>query len=160
MKYVLNAMQDLDKAINNAQNNIILARLSINQTLPPHLLNLENKSVALMESDFSKLDHFKDLFLSGNLNAALSYAGSTLETACRDMIPASTYEIMGGRLVHNKDMLFDHRVVDREFKELVGKTLSFYKSGDIAAANQLESVIGGNIEPYAYKNKTSNNFKP
>lgn len=160
MKYVLNAMQDLDKAINKANDNIILAKLSINQTLPQHLLTLENKTVALLESDFSKLTHFKDLFLSGDVDVALYYAGSCLETACRDMIPPSTYEIMGGRLLHRKDMLFDARVVDYQFKETVGKALSFYKDGNIAAANEMEALITADIEPYAYKNKSNNNFKP
>lgn len=105
--------------------------------------------VELQEQDLYKLKSFQSLLKSGDLKSALNYASEFMETSVRDMIPASTYEFVGGKLLHEKDMSFrSDKVLNDRYYYLAAKILKSYADGDVAQAKVNEEILNKQIDPH------------
>lgn len=138
MYYVQQAVCDLEQVISSNKN--ILDKV-------------QGQSMSrVMRAYTYQLDELLSIIKAGNIREALYYAIYNLETYVRDMIPHTTYEILGGRLLHRKDMSFvSSEVIDDEYFELVESILSNYANDNITRALELERELFEKISPYALK---------
>lgn len=139
MFYVKKAIDDLDNLINKTHEYL--------KNFDTHTSD-DYDIWELLHHDFNKICWFKDVFMKGDIKQSLEYVYS-FETSVRDMIPSSTYELIGGRLIHDEDKSFDNVISHSpKYQELVSVIFSLYKNDKDATKHEEE--LYSIIKPYAF----------
>ncbi len=145
MFYVKKAIDDLNNLINTTREDL--------KDFDTHTAG-EYEIWELFVNDFNKICLFKDVFMKGDIKQSLEYV-STCETSVREMIPSSTYELIGGKLIHAKDKSFDNVISKTTaYQELVSHIFKIYENKK--DATEYEEKLSSIIEPYAFNKITSN----
>lgn len=154
MHYVARALHDLNSSIITFEKQVTKDREEFESQKKSYgdFMSDEDLGIALVklqEQDLYKLKSFQNLLKSGDLKSALNYSNQFMETSVRDMIPASTYEFIGGKLLHQKDMSFkSDEVINDSYYALTSKILKSYATGNAEQAKKDEEVLNKKIDPH------------
>lgn len=154
MHYVARALHDLNSSIITFEKQVKADREDFQSQKRSYGDFMSDEDlglslVVLQEQDLYKLKSFQSLMKSGDLKSALNYASEFMETSVRDMIPSSTYEFVGGKLLHEKDMSFrSDKVVNDSYYALTAEILKDYENGNVTQAKANEEVLNKQIDPH------------
>lgn len=160
MYYVKRALSELNKVIVTNASQLKKEREefeSNKKSMGKYFsdFDLGLNTISLRESDLSKLQTFESILKEGDIREALEFT-RYLETAAREMIPHSTYELIGGTLIHEKHKSFNNEVaIDSEYKYLVSCAIQNYVKGLKDQAEDYEIKLNKKLQPFVLNSKTS-----
>lgn len=97
--------------------------------------------VEMKERDLCNLKTVKELIEQGECKQALEYS-ARFDTAIRDSIPVTTYELMGGGLIHDSDKTFTLKGLSKEtYYEKLNDIAAGYANKNIPLAEHLERQL-------------------
>lgn len=139
----LDKMENEAKNLSNKKEQLLRSYLSNKTELTEWDLEEERlitdygRQLTALNGDYSGLKHFAEYYLNGELDTANQIA-SNFDTYRRELIPKIVWELLGNKLVHEKD-----KNILPEFVSIVpqnvSKILLAYKNGMEDYAKNLDS---------------------
>lgn len=124
---------------------LVLAGIrDLNETLSNMSENISNHShTSIYKKDFEQIYAFSKYFFNGELDYCNILAAG-FDTAVRETIPTSVWELLGNGLIHEKDRKLKQDNLS-EVKSNVQEILIKYKNNDYEAADKFEKTFFNNF---------------
>lgn len=140
MKYlVLEGIKDLEEVLNEMSENIN-----------------NQKQTSLYKQDFNQIKTLSEYFINGDLDYC-NMLTDGFETAVRETIPKSVWELLGNKLLHEKDRKLKQDNLG-EVRDNVKEILLAYKNKNYKESEKLEIEFSNNFAK-EHKIKDKNNTK-